>query len=66
MGMIVVSAYVFEKPTSGWTQKAKLTTSDGATGDYFGISVTISGDKIVVGANGDDDNGSKSGFGLCI
>ena len=58
------SAYVFEKPTSGWknmTQTAKLTTSDGATEDYFGFSVAISGDQIVVGASGDDDNGSKSG-----
>ena len=43
------------------TQTAKLTASDGAEGDYFGVSVSISGDTVVVGANGDDDNGDTSG-----
>ncbi len=52
------AAYVFVKPTGGWTgamtQTAKLTASDGAANDYFGGSVAISGDTIVVGAYGDD------------
>ena len=50
------SAYVFVKPASGWTnanQTAKLTASDGANGDQFGVSVAISGDTVVVGT-GDD------------
>ena len=58
------SAYVFEKPSGGWmdaTQTAKLTASDGASGDVFGVSVSVSGDTVVVGAYGDDDNGSASG-----
>ena len=58
------SAYVFVKPSGGWsnmTQTAKLTASDGAEGDYFGVSVSISGDTVVVGAEGDDDNGGYSG-----
>ncbi len=60
------SAYVFEKPATGWvnmTETAKLTASDGASKDSFGKSVSISGDNIVVGANGDDENGSNSGSG---
>ena len=32
------------------SQQAKLTASDGAAGDQFGISVAIAGDTIVVGA----------------
>ena len=51
------SAYVFEKPSGGWvnaTETAKLNASDGATNDYFGWSVNISGDTVVVGAYGDD------------
>ena len=63
-GMDLGSAYVFEKPTSGWvntTETAKLTSSDGESEDYFGCSVSISGDVIVVGAYGDDDNGSNTG-----
>lgn len=48
------SAYVFIKPGSGWggilTQTAKLIASDGAAGDFFGVSVGVSGDTIVSGA----------------
>ena len=55
------SAYMFEKVSGIWTQVAKLTASDGAFGDAFGGSVSISGDKAVVGARGDDDNGIASG-----
>jgi len=50
------SAYVFEKGSSGWVQKAWLMASDGVAGDYFGHSVAISGDTVVVGADGDDIN----------
>ena len=58
------SAYVFEKPPGGWadmTQTAKLKASDGAVSDYFGTSVSISGDTVVVGADCDDDNRRSSG-----
>ena len=55
------SAYVFERIAGTWTQVAKLTASDGAAGDQFGISVSISGDYAIVGAYGDDDKGSASG-----
>jgi len=48
------SAYVFVEPAGGWSTTssytAKLTASDGAAGDSFGISVAISGDTVVVGA----------------
>ncbi len=39
----------------------KLTASDAAISDQFGHSVSISGDKAIVGAHSDDDNGSNSG-----
>ena len=58
------AAYVFTKPASGWvtaTETVKLTASDGAADDSFGISVAVDGDTVVVGAYGDDDKGSKSG-----
>ncbi len=47
-------AYVFTEPAAGWTnmtQTAKLTASDGATNDYFGFSVSTSGNTVVVGAD---------------
>lgn len=56
--------YVFIKSGGDWssiTQAAKLTASDGAMGDRFGVSVDINDDTIVVGADFDDDNGDDSG-----
>jgi hypothetical protein len=42
------AAYVFIESGSGSTEVAELTASDGAAFDHFGISVSISGDTIVV------------------
>ncbi|MGJ8637916.1 MAG: SUMF1/EgtB/PvdO family nonheme iron enzyme [Opitutaceae bacterium] len=53
------SAYVFDVGTG--QQLAKLTANDGAVSDWFGGSVTIDGNIAVIGASGDDDNGSSSG-----
>jgi len=55
------SAYIFKRDGASWSQQAKLNASDGAFEDYFGYSVSISGDYSIVGAWGDDDNGSNSG-----
>jgi phage baseplate assembly protein gpV len=60
------SAYVYTRDTagdlaSGWTQIAKLTADDGAAYDWFGTSVSIDGDTVVIGAYADDDKGDKSG-----
>jgi len=55
------SAYVFRYNGSSWVEEQKLLASDGATGDFFGISVSISGDVALVGAFGDDDSGLGSG-----
>ena len=53
------SAYLFDTKTG--QQLAKLLPDDGAQDDYFGESVAISGATAIVGAWGDDDNGSYSG-----
>jgi len=57
------AAYVFLTTDGGATyaQVAKLTAADAAADDYFGDSVAIDGDTIVVGADGDDDAGTRSG-----
>ena len=55
------SAYVFEKIGALWSQTAKLTASDGAQFDEFGVSVALSGDTAVIGARNDDDLGFNSG-----
>jgi hypothetical protein len=53
------SAYLFDTTTG--RQIAKLLPDDGAAYDAFGASVAISGAIAIVGAPGDDDNGSISG-----
>ena len=57
------SAYVFRTNDGGATyiEIAKLTAADTASGDWFGESVAIEGNTIVVGARYDDDGGSSSG-----
>lgn len=58
------SAYIFMRNESGadiWGPVTKLTVSDAGGGDWFGHSVSISGDTIVVGAPV-DDSGSGSAY----
>ena len=54
------SAYVFTRSGSVWNLQQQLTASDGAAGDYFGQSVALSGETVVVGAWGADIGGSSS------
>jgi len=61
------SAFVFVRNGEAWTQQAELTASDRSAQDYFGTSVSISGDTIAVGADRDDtsatvDHGSAYVF----
>lgn len=47
------AAYVYHEPPSGWenmTESAKLTASDGAAFDQFGITVSLRGNMAFVGA----------------
>ena len=60
-GQYTGSAYVFVRSGTNWTEQDKITASDGSSGDYFGISVAISGDYVIVGANSEDDNGPQAG-----
>ena len=55
------SVYVHRYDGTSWTEQQELLASDGAVGDGFGFSVSISGDVAVIGAIGDDDNGINSG-----
>ena len=56
-GRVSGAAYVFVRSGTRWSQQQKLTASDAASNDLFGISVAVSGDTAVVGARGDDDAG---------
>ena len=65
--LVCLVAYVFERNGGVWTQQAKLTaifdTEDHTyTFDHFGKSVSIYGDKVVVGSpyNGYGSNGGSA------
>lgn len=49
------SAYVYRREGTSWIVEDRLIASDWTRGDYFGSSVAISGDRILVGAERDDD-----------
>ena len=55
------SAYIFKRDGTTWSQQAKLKASDGYSSDWLGYNVSVDGEYAVVGAHGDDDNGSSSG-----
>ena len=55
------SVYVFRQSGTSWKKEAKLLASDGSDGDYFGISVSVDGNYVVIGASEDDDFGYYSG-----
>lgn len=53
------AAFVYTRTGNAWSQQAYLKASNPDIEDWFGTSVSISGDTIVVGANGEDSNGSS-------
>ena len=56
------SVYIYELQNGVWTQTHKIAgASDTTSGDFFGVSCSLDGDTLVVGAIHDDDKGSDSG-----
>lgn len=58
------AAYIFDYQIAAgsWTQAMKLIALDGRDGDYFGSSIGLAGDVVVVGAFADDPAGSAYVF----
>ena len=55
------SVYIFVRDDQDWIQQEKIMPDDAERRDFFGYSVSISGDYAIVGAYGDGDNGERSG-----
>jgi hypothetical protein len=55
------AVYVFERVGNSWVQRQKLVANDGKSGDWFGGSVAIDGNYVVVGATRADGNATDSG-----
>jgi hypothetical protein len=50
------SAYIFRNENGTWTEMQKIVASDRGAADYFGASVAISGDHVIVGAYFEDED----------
>ncbi|MBM9502057.1 putative Ig domain-containing protein [Leptospira sp. 201903071] len=50
------AVYVFRKNGGNWAWEAYLKAPNTESNDQFGVSVAISGNRIVVGASGEDSN----------
>jgi hypothetical protein len=55
------SVYVYTRKGDTWSQQVKITAQDGTEGDVFGISVAISGDTLLVGADLNEEKGFNAG-----
>jgi len=72
-GIIAVGAYRNDGVNDSWsgaaylfnaddgTEIAKLLPADGALEDFFGFSIDVNNNVVVVGSPWDDDNGNRSG-----
>ena len=58
------AAYIFQRDEGGadnWGEVKKLVASDSQADDGFGVSVAISGDTVLIGANLEDAEASNAG-----
>jgi hypothetical protein len=55
------SAYIFIWTGTTWSEQQKLTASDPGENEYFGHSISMSGDTVVVGVPNDKDAGADTG-----
>src|SRR5215471_18101934 len=49
------AAYVFVRNGSSWTEEQKLVASDGAANDNFSYSLSLAGDRALIGAYSNDN-----------
>jgi hypothetical protein len=53
--------WFFRKTQNDWTVEAELKSTGAASSDFFGRSVAVAGDTILVGAFGDDETAPGAG-----
>lgn len=55
------SVYLFERQAGSWVEVVTLTASDAQPGDFFGMSVGLSGSSLIVGAPFEDEAAQDAG-----
>jgi len=61
LGLDSGAAYIYQRENDTWHFQTKITASDGAAEDLFGISVAIDGNTILVGADLHDEKAEDAG-----
>ncbi|MEL7361276.1 MAG: FG-GAP repeat protein, partial [Bacteroidota bacterium] len=61
-GVFSGSAYVFRRAGNAWVEEAKLTASDGGAANFFGYSVSVSGNVALAGALRNNGRGAAYVF----
>jgi hypothetical protein len=57
------AVYIYQRQGEEWSLSAKLVAEDAASRDYFGESILLTEDALVVGAPGHDERTSSDNFG---
>jgi hypothetical protein len=57
------SVWTWLRGPTGWVAEQQLIAADGLAGDAYGFSLAMDGERILVGAPGNDGAGSQSGAG---
>jgi hypothetical protein len=60
-GSAAGAAYIYVRSGTTWSQQQKIQASDKQASDYFGQSVSLSGDYAIVGAYSEDTGGTSAG-----
>ena len=60
-GFFAGSVYIYVRSNGVWQEQATLLADDADALDYFGFSLTLENDTLVVGATLDDDRGTNAG-----
>ncbi len=62
------AVYIYDNTESGWVQSAILYASDGASGDYFGdtLSFSADGNRLAIGATNHDVGGNSNAGAVYI
>lgn len=54
------AAYVFTRSAGGWSQQAYIKASNAESFGYFGISIAVDGDTLLVGATGEGSDTAET------
>ncbi|MFC1719068.1 hypothetical protein ACFL6S_35780 [Candidatus Poribacteria bacterium] len=55
------AVYIFKRDGDSWEQPVRVTANDATTNDNFGVSVSVSGNRAIVGASSTDERQSETG-----